>query len=744
MWCSRDGIVTRYAVAVLCALAAIVVRAWLTPLWEHRFPYLTAYPAIIVAAWSGGFGPGVLTTVLCAIAAAYFWIPPTRTLLISAPSDLVALGVFVFIGVAISALNEAIRRRERQLDQVLESISDGFIVLDRGWRYRFVNERAAQLARRPRKALLGQRIWDEFPDLVGSAFEAEARRAMQEDLSRFIEFFDERRGLWSEVRMYPSRAGLAIYLQDITERKQAETASFHLMALVLSSADAIVSKDLNGIIRSWNPAAEKLFGFTAAEAVGRPIAIIIPPDRRHEEDDILGRIRQGLAVEDFETVRMRKDGTLVDISLTVSPVRSTAGELIGASKIARDISDRKRVEEERRSLLARERAARAEAEAASRAKDEFLAVLSHELRTPLNAVYGWANILQSTEVDEATAARGLDAIVRNANAQVQLIDDLLDVSRIVSGKMRLDVQNVDLASVVRAALDSMSPAAAAKEIRLQSVLDPRAGPITGDPNRLQQVVWNLLNNAVKFTPRGGRVQVHVQRVDSHVEIVVSDTGQGIDPELLPFVFERFRQGDSSSTREHAGLGLGLSLVRYLTELHGGSAFAYSLGRGKGATFTVKLPMPIVQVRPATVERPHPPTAPTVSSLGGARLDGLRVLLVDDDLDSLDLAGAILSSAGAVVKTCLSSPEALELIPQWRPDVLVSDIEMPGEDGYALIRRVRALDRSSGGGIPAVALTAYGRMEDRLRAIAAGYSMHVPKPVDPAELTTIVASLAGRS
>src|SRR5713101_8865056 len=344
MWRPRDGFAARYAIAVLCAAAAIAVRAGLTPLWEHRFPYLTAYPAIMAAACFGGVGPGVLTTVLCAAVAAYFWIPPTRTLLISAPSDLVALGVFVFIGVAISLLNEAIRRRERQLDQLLESISDGFIVLDRDWRYRFVNERAAQLARRPREALLGQRIWDEFPELVGSAFEAEAQRAVQEDVSRLIEFFDERRGLWSEVRMYPSRAGLAIYLQDVTERKQAETASFHLTALVLSSADAIVSKDLSGVIRSWNLAAEKLFGFTAAEAVGRHIAIIIPPDRRHEEDEVLARIRQGLAVEHFDTVRVRKDGTLVDISLTVSPVRSTAGELIGDSKIARDISDRKRME----------------------------------------------------------------------------------------------------------------------------------------------------------------------------------------------------------------------------------------------------------------------------------------------------------------------------------------------------------------------------------------------------------------
>jgi len=742
MWRSKDGPFARYAVAILCAAAAILARALMTPLWESRFTYLTAYPLIIVAAWFGGLGPGLVTTLLCAAAAAYLWIPPTHSLLISARSDMVAMGAFLFIGVAISVLNEALQRRERQLDHLLESISDGFIVLDRAWRYQFVNARAAQLARRPREELLGQCIWDEFPELVGTPFETEARHAVTDDVSRYVEFFDDRRRIWSEVRMFPSRAGLAIYLQDITERKQAEMASFHLTALVRSSDEAIVSKDLNGIIRTWNPAAEKMFGYTAAEAVGRHITLIIPPERRHEEDDVLERIRRGMA-DHFETVRIRKDGTMVDISLTVSPVRSTAGEIIGASKIARDISDRKRAEEELRLSLARERAAREEAEGASRAKDEFLAVLSHELRTPLNAVYGWANILKSGEVDEATAARGLDAIVRNSNAQVQLIDDLLDVSRIVSGKMRLDVQKVDLDLVVKAALDSMSPAAAAKSIRLHTVLDPRAGPITGDPNRLQQVVWNLVSNAVKFTPRGGQIQIHLQRIDSHVELVVSDTGQGIGPELLPFLFERFRQGDSSTTRQHEGLGLGLALVKYLTELHGGTVSAYSLGAGKGATFTVKLPLTIVQAAPETEPGERPTAARTARALAGPRLDGLRILVVDDDQDSLDLASAILSGAGAVVTTSRSAAEALELVRHGRPDVLISDIEMPGEDGYALIRKVRGLDRSSGGATPAVALTAYGRVEDRLRTISAGYSMHVPKPVQPVELTTIVASLAGR-
>jgi PAS domain S-box-containing protein len=734
---------TLYAIAVLCAVAAILARASLNFLWGFRFPYLTAYPAILFVAWLGGLGPGLVTTALIAAAAAYFWIPPTGSFLIDAPSDLVALVIFVSVGGAISVLNEVILRREQQLGRLLESISDGFIVLDDQWRYRFVNDQAAHLMRRPRAELLGKHIWSEFPDLVGSAFEAEARRAAAENISRYVEFFDEPRGIWSEVRMFPSRAGLAIYLQDITERKRGEMASFHLAALVRSSDDPIVSKDLSGIIRSWNPAAEKLFGYTAAEAVGRPITIIIPPERVHEEDEILARIRRGMAVSDFETVRMRKDGTRVDISLTVSPVRSTAGEIIGASKIARDISGRNRLERELRVLLAREQGARADAEAASRAKDEFLAILSHELRTPLNAVYGWARILKAGEVDEATAARGLDAIVRNSNAQVQLIDDLLDVSRIVSGKMRLDVQKVDLDLVVKAALDSMSPAAAAKNIRLHTVLDPGAGPITGDPNRLQQVVWNLVSNAVKFTPRGGQIQIHLQRIDSHVELVVSDTGQGIGPELLPFLFERFRQGDSSTTRQHEGLGLGLALVKYLTELHGGTVSAHSLGAGKGATFTVKLPLTIVQAAPETEPGEHPTAARTMRAPAGPRLDGLRILIVDDDQDSLDLASAILSGAGAVVTTSRSAAEALELVRHTHPDVLVSDIEMPGEDGYALIRKVRALDRSNGGATPAVALTAYGRVEDRLRTISAGYSMHVPKPVQPVELTTIVASLAGR-
>jgi signal transduction histidine kinase len=425
------------------------------------------------------------------------------------------------------------------------------------------------------------------------------------------------------------------------------------------------------------------------------------------------------------------------LDTSIQEIRDVADALV----IAAD--ERASGEAEREELLRREQQARAAAEAASRAKDEFLAVLSHELRTPLNAVYGWARVLQGGKVHGEAAERALATIVRNADAQVQLIDDLLDVSRVVSGKMRLDVRPVDPVTVIDAAVEAVQPAAAAKAIRLQSVLDPRAGPISGDPARLQQVVWNLVMNAVKFTPKGGRVQVQLQRVNSNVEIVVSDSGQGIAPDVLPFVFDRFIQADSSSTREHGGLGIGLALVKHLVELHGGSVVAQSPGAGKGATFIVRLPLPIAEITAGPMPRLHPTAASTEGLSAGLRLDGCRVLVVDDDPDSVELASSILVGAGADVRTCLSAPEALTVLQEWRPDVLVSDIEMSGEDGHSLIRKVRALDRDRGGDTPAVALTAYGRAQDRVRSLTAGYTMHVPKPVDPGELTTIIASLAIR-
>jgi PAS domain S-box-containing protein len=383
------------------------------------------------------------------------------------------------------------------------------------------------------------------------------------------------------------------------------------------------------------------------------------------------------------------------------------------------------------------------AEDANRLKDDFLATVSHELRTPLTAMLGWVSMLRGKELDEQMAAHAIDVIERNAQAQAQLIEDLLDVSRIISGKMRLNVQPVDPATFIEAAIESVRPAAEAKSVRIQKVLDTGVSTISGDAVRLQQIVWNLLANAIKFTPKGGRAQVQLARINSHIEISVSDTGQGISPQFLPYVFDRFRQADQTTGRQHSGLGLGLAIVRHLVELHGGEVKAYSPGEGQGTTFTVTLPLMIIH-RGEDDSRVHP----RVSTVGPSvevtqRLDGVSVLVVDDEADTRELLELILKQCGAKVVVANSVPEAVELLSRHRPDVLLSDIGMPDEDGYELIRRVRSLPTESGGRTPAIALTAYARVEDRLRALRAGYQMHVPKPVVLAELVELIASLVGR-
>ena len=512
----------------------------------------------------------------------------------------------------------------------------------------------------------------------------------------------------------------------------------HLAAIIASSDDAIVSKTLEGIITSWNPAAQRIFGYTADEAIGQSIRLIIPKERWAEEDDVLARVGRGERVDHFETVRRAKDGRMVNISLMVSPVKDQSGKIVGASKVARDITERKRAEAELERLLASEKESRRQAEEASRLKDEFLAVVSHELRSPLNAITGWASLLMMRPLDDQTK-HAIETILRNAETQTQLVADLLDVSRIVTGHLRLSVRSFQLIPVIEAAIEVVRPGADAKSIRIETALDKTAGPIAGDPDRMQQIFWNLLSNAVKFTQKGGRIQVRMQHVGSHVEIVVSDTGRGIDPKLLPFVFERFRQGDSSTTREHGGLGLGLAIVRHLVELHGGVVSARSEGQGQGAEFTVQLP---VLARPQ--DSAESATGRRVEyGRGGTSLAGLRILVVDDEADAREIVATILGEAGAEIATASSSRQALEQLKQWRPDLLISDIGMPGESGYDLIRKVRALSPGEGGQIPAIALTAYARMEDRLKILSAGFQMHVPKPIEPMELATVVASLTKR-
>jgi len=528
-----------------------------------------------------------------------------------------------------------------------------------------------------------------------------------------------------------------------SRKEKLEDSAALLSAIIDSSHDAIVSKTLEGFIESWNRSAEKMFGYSAAEAVGQHITLIIPPERHAEEDQVLAQIRRGERVDHFETVRQTKDGRKLNISLTVSPVRDAAGRVIGASKIARDITDRKRAEVERDELLAREKNAREAAEQANRLKDDFLATISHELRNPLHAIVGWVALLQTGKLNAQESAHAIEAIQRGAQAQNRLINDLLDVSRIITGRLRLNVHPFELAEVINNTIEIVRPAAQAKKIKLDIQLERNEGPIAGDPDRLQQVFWNLLSNAVKFTPAGGHVQIVLKSVNSQAQVTVSDTGIGITPDLLPFVFDRFRQGDATSTRQAGGLGLGLAITRHLIELHGGTVLAESEGLGRGAAFTVRLPLVVADRSGAREERAVAAASGPISLQGVPSLSGLRILVVDDDSDSRDIIAIILGQANAEVRSAGDALQALKLMDEWEPDVLLSDIAMPQIDGYELIRRVRARPPQSGGNIAAAALTAYARREDRLRILSAGFHMHIPKPVEPAELITVVANIAGR-
>ena len=419
-------------------------------------------------------------------------------------------------------------------------------------------------------------------------------------------------------------------------------------------------------------------------------------------------------------------------------VAQTEAARLHVQELSRYITELQRSEEAREQLLLRAERARSEAEAANRIKDEFLATLSHELRTPLTSLLGWSSVLREARRDEKVLAQGLDAIDRNARVQAQLIDDLLDVSRIVSGKLNLDVRPLDICSVTRAAIAVVQPAADAKGITLDYWAQPALGAISADSGRLQQIIWNLLSNAVKFTPQGGRINVRVLQDGPNVKVTVNDTGQGIDPEFLPRVFDRFRQADSSTTRSFGGLGLGLAIVRHLVELHGGTVSAESDGVGKGATFSASFPLLTDRTQPITVMHSGEIHASEFRSL-----DGLRVLLVDDERETREIISTVVERTGAEVKACTSAREALSTLVQWRPHVILSDIAMPDEDGYSFIGRVRSLAQNEGGETPAAALTAYARDEDRKQALAAGYQMHIAKPIAAVQLVNMIARLAGR-
>jgi PAS domain S-box-containing protein len=524
-----------------------------------------------------------------------------------------------------------------------------------------------------------------------------------------------------------------------------------LQVTLSSIGDAVIATDVRGSINFINPAAEALTGWTTAQAAGKPLAEVfrVTGDRvRAPAGSMMSVIEQGRGDNGFTklTVLVTRDGGEVPVEESVAPIRDADGKTVGEIVVFRDVSERRRADAEREQLLERERAARGEAEASDRLKDEFLATVSHELRTPLTSILGWASILKDQGArNEDELRSGLGSIERNARAQAQIVGDILDVSRIITGKLHIETRPIELAALVQSAVDTMRPAAQAKDITLSTALDPEAGLVLGDPARVQQIVWNLVSNAIKFTPRGGSVAVRLAQVGQQVEVSVRDSGMGISPQFLPHVFERFRQADSSKTRAHGGLGLGLAIVRHLVELHGGTVTAESEGEGRGALFTVRLPRAAgAAALGAAAHELNRTTEARLIAASAPDLSALRVLVVDDEPDTLEFLETALKQFGAEVFAAASSAEALSALPRWKPDVMVSDLGMPQEDGYALIGLVRALAPEQGGAIPAAALTAYVRDEDRARALDAGYQAHVPKPVDPSALARVVAGLAGRA
>jgi hypothetical protein len=551
--------------------------------------------------------------------------------------------------------------------------------------------------------------------------------------------------------------GFAKVTRDLTQRRAHEDAlrrsEERFRLLVEGVAEyAIFMLDPTGKVATWNSGAARIKGYTEDEIIGQHFSVFYPQDAKNSgwpEHELQVAAEKGSFVD--TGWRLRKDGTSFWANVTITALRDADGQLIGYAKLTRDMTEVKRIEvmeqvnQQREEMLDAERSARMAAQRATRLKDEFLATLSHELRTPLSAILGWTQLLlrEGPPKGPDEQKRAIEVIDRNARAQIQLIDDLLDLSRIMTGKLRLDLHQISFASIIEAAVDSAKPAAEAKGIRLKAILGAGRDVVSADGSRLQQVVWNLLTNAIKFTPKGGQVQVLLQRVNSHLELSVSDTGIGIPPDYLPHVFDRFSQKDSSTTRAYGGLGLGLAICKQLVELHGGSIRAASQGEGKGATFSVHLPLSIVQLQDETSPRIHP-TAETQSKelLSLPRLEGVHIFSVDDEPDARDLLRAVLEDQGATVTSFSGGEDALAALQTTKPTVLICDVGMPKMDGFQLIRTLRAKEPRSER-IPALALTAFARAEDRKRSLVAGYQAHLAKPFDVGELILVIADLVGR-
>jgi PAS domain S-box-containing protein len=542
----------------------------------------------------------------------------------------------------------------------------------------------------------------------------------------------------NRYKIKDSEATLTI-LQERQERLRVEEALRQtddlLRAIVDASPVGIITLNPQKKVIAWNIASERIYGWQSQEVINQALPVI-PPEEQKQFERLFQQALQNHTLTNYEFQHLGKNKDLIEISVSLAPLHNAQGNVCGVVMTAIDITTRKRIEAERFNLLKREQTARAEAEAANRVKDEFLAVLSHELRTPLNSILGWITLIQRGKLNKVTFDQALEVIERNASLQTQLIEDLLDISRISRGKLSLSIDSVNLIELMQTTAETLRPASDAKSITMELFLDSSIGIIMGDANRLQQIFWNLFSNAIKFTPPNGAVTVRLKKTeDSYAQIQVTDSGIGIEPNFLPYVFEYFRQADASTTRSQGGLGLGLAISRHLVELHGGTIDVESQGKGKGTTFTVMLP---IQVMKCDVDQPDKLID------NGLSLQDVKIMVVEDQADARELIRLILEQQGAQVIEASSSKQALEIIKESIPDVLISDIGMPDEDGYSFLKKVRSLPQDKGGNVPALALTAYTKEEDRELAIAAGFQMHLGKPLDITELVQAVFQLSTKT
>jgi PAS domain S-box-containing protein len=735
-----------YGVALLAAALAVALRWLLDPILGDALPFVTLFGAVAAAVWAGGAMPAVLASVGGYLSCNYLFISPRGTVALFDAGNIVGLGAYLFtcaliilIGQAVRAAQARAAERGELMRVTLASIGDAVITTDSEGHITSLNVVAERLTGWTRRDAIGQPLDAVFRIVNEDTREPvpnPARKALREGVAvglanHTLLIARDGRERSIDDSAAPIRgddgatSGSVLVFRDITERRKAEReeavrlmAARQLASIVESSDDAIVRKSLDGIIQSWNAGAERLFGYSAAEAVGRHISLVIPAERLSEEDEIIASLKVGQRVDHFETERRHKSGRLIWVSLTISPIVDDDGQVVAASKIARDVTDRRRMEDSLRQLAA-------DLSAADRQKNEFLATLAHELRNPLAPLGNMLEVLKRADGDGR--ARALATMDRQLRQLVRLVDDLLDLNRIMHNRLELRKELTDLNAVVEQAVDVSRPLADASGHTLRLVLPPAPILLSADAVRLGQVFGNLLNNASKYTERGGTITVRVEQAAADAVITVDDTGAGIPADRLHSIFEMFTQVETSRERSQGGLGIGLTLVRRFAEMHGGSVHAESAGLGQGSRFVVRLPI-VVEARRAS---------PAVAA-GGA-ISPRRMLVVDDNRDAAASLAMLLELDGHTIVTAHDGASALGAAATHRPEIALLDLGLPGIDGYEVCRRIR--EQPWGRAMILVALTGWGQEEDRSRTRAAGFDGHLVKPVNYGELMELLGSFA---